>query len=131
MLKPDTVRRGKIGEIIRRIEDKGFTIIAMKMLTPSRNLAEEHYAVHRNKDFFEPTCDFVCSGNVVAMVVEGLNAVGLMRILMGKAKPVEALPGTIRGDLTADIQENLIHGSDSYESAKIEIALWFPELVNT
>jgi len=128
MVKPDGVRRKLAGEIIRRIESRNFDIIAMKMLTPSRELAEEHYAVHRGKDFFEPTVQFVTSGPVVAMVVEGENAIQLMRNMMGATNPLNAVPGTIRGDLTISMRENLIHGSDSPETAETEIKLWFPEL---
>jgi nucleoside-diphosphate kinase len=121
MLKPDTVKRKLIGEIIHRIEQKGFNIVAMKMTTASRELAEKHYDVHRERDFFKPNCDFVCSGPVVAMIIEGNNA----------THPTKAQPGTIRGDLTTDLQQNLIHGSDCKDSADTEIALWFPELFTT
>jgi len=128
MIKPDGVRRKLAGEIIRRIEDRNFEIVAMKMLTPSRKLVEEHYAVHRGKDFFEPTVEFVTSGPVVAMVVAGENAIDLIRTTMGATNPLNAAPGTIRGDLTISMQQNLIHGSDSPETAATEIKLWFPEL---
>lgn len=129
MIKPDGVRRKLAGEIIRRIEDRNFEIVAMKMLTPPRELVEEHYAVHRGKDFFEPTVEFVTSGPVVAMVVRGDNAIQLIRTTMGATNPLNAAPGTIRGDLTISMQQNLIHGSDSPETAQTEIKLWFPELV--
>ena len=129
MIKPDGVRRKLAGEIIRRIESRNFDIVAMKMLTAPRELVEEHYAVHRGKDFFEPTVDFVCSGPVIAMVVEGDNAIQLMRTTMGATNPLNAAPGTIRGDLTISMQQNLIHGSDALETAQTEIKLWFPELV--
>ena len=128
MIKPDGVRRKLTGEIIRRIEARNFDIVAMKMLTASRELVEEHYAVHRGKDFFEPTVEFVCSGPVVAMVVEGENAIDLIRTTIGATNPRNAAPGTIRGDLTISMQQNLIHGSDSPETAATEIKLWFPEL---
>ena len=128
MIKPDGVRRKLAGEIIRRIEGRNFEIVAMKMLTPSRELVEEHYAVHRGKDFFEPTVEFVTSGPVVAMVVAGENAIDLIRTTMGATNPLNAAPGTIRGDLTISMQQNLIHGSDSPETAATEIKLWFPEL---
>ena len=127
LIKPDAVRRKLAGEIIRRIESRGLDIIALKMLTPSRELAERHYAVHRGKDFFEPTVEFITSGPVVAMVVEGENAIQLMRNMMGATNPLNAAPGTIRGDLTTSMRENLIHGSDSPENANIEIKLWFDE----
>lgn len=129
MIKPDGVRRKLIGEIIRRLENRNLNITAMKMLTPDRKLAEEHYAVHRGKDFFEPTVEFITSGPVVAMVVEGeRNTIELVRRTMGSCEPLEAEPGSIRGDLTISKRFNLIHGSDSPESAAREIALWFPEL---
>jgi len=128
MIKPDAVRRKLAGEIIRRIESRNFNIVAMKMLTPSRELAEEHYAVHKGKDFFEPTVEFITSGPVVAMVVEGENAIQLMRTTMGATNPLNAVPGTIRGDLTISMRENLIHGSDAPETAATEIKMWFPEL---
>lgn len=128
MIKPDGVRRKLVGEIVRRIEDRNFEIVAMKMLKPSRELAEEHYAVHKGKDFFEPTVEFITSGPVVAMVVEGENAIQLMRTTMGATNPLNAVPGTIRGDLTISMRENLIHGSDAPETAATEIRLWFAEL---
>lgn len=128
LIKPDAVKRRLIGEIIRRIEGRDLSIVAMKMLTPSRELAEKHYAVHRGKDFFEPTIEFITSGPVVAMIVEGENAIELTRIMMGATDPLEAAPGTIRGDLTTSMRFNLIHGSDSRESAAREIDLWFGEL---
>lgn len=128
MIKPDAVKRKLVGEITRRIEDRNFNIVAMKMLTPSRELAEKHYAVHKDKDFFESTVEFITSGPVVAMVVEGEDAIQLIRIKMGAADPLNAVPGTIRGDLTSSIHENLIHGSDAPETAATEIKLWFPEL---
>ncbi len=128
MLKPDAVKRKLVGEIISRIEHRNFTIAAMKMLTPSRELAEEHYAVHRGKDFFEPTVEFITSGPVIAMVVEGDDAIQIMRNMMGALDPTKAASGTIRGDFTISTRENLIHGSDSPETAEREIGLWFPEL---
>lgn len=128
MIKPDAIRRKLIGEIVKRIEDRNFTIVAMKMLTPSRQLAEQHYAVHKDKYFFDGLVEFITSGPVVAMVVEGENAIQLMRIKMGAADPLDAVPGTIRGDLTISMSKNLIHGSDSPQTAKTEIKLWFPEL---
>lgn len=128
MIKPDGVRRKLIGEIIGRIEDRNFSIVGMKMLIPSRQLVEEHYAAHRGKDFFEPTVEFVTSGPVIAMIVEAENAITLMRTMMGATNPLEAAPGTIRSDLTVSMRENLIHGSDSPEAAATEIKLWFPEL---
>jgi len=128
MIKPDAVRRKLVGEIIGRIEKRNLRIAAMRMLTPSRELAEKHYAVHRGRDFFEPTVEFICSGPVVAMVVEGDNAIQIMRNMMGALEPTQAASGTIRGDFTISTRENLIHGSDSRETAAYEIGLWFPEL---
>ncbi len=129
LIKPDAVRRKLIGEIVSRIEKRNLNIIAMRMLTPPRELAEKHYNVHRGKDFFEPTVRFLCSGPVVAMVVEGENSIAITRRMIGSVDPCESAPGTIRGDFTISARENLIHGSDSAESADYEIALWFPELV--
>ena len=129
MIKPDGVRRKLIGEIIRRIEGRNFTISAMKMLVPTPELAARHYAVHQGKEFFEPLVEFITSGPVVAMVIEGDNAVALMRNTMGATDPANAISGTIRGDFTISRRENLIHGSDSLETAEYEIGLWFPELV--
>lgn len=127
MIKPDAVRRRLVGEIISRIEKRNLTITQMRMITPTRELAEKHYVAHRGKDFFESTVEFVSSGPVVAMVVEGDNAIRLMRNMMGALNPLEAAPGTIRGDYTISTRENLIHGSDSPETAAYEIGLWFPE----
>lgn len=128
MIKPDGVRRKLMGDIITRIEHRNLDIVAMRMLTPSRELAEEHYAAHKGKDFFEPTVEFITSGPVVAMVVEGESAIRIMRNMIGALNPEEAASGTIRGDFTTSTRFNLIHGSDSPESAATEIALWFPEL---
>ena len=125
MVKPDGVQRRLVGEIIRRFEDKGFTLAALKMLTPARETAEAHYAVHRGKPFFESVVSFISSGPVVAMVWEGEDIVSLSRKLMGATKPADAAPGTIRGDYANTIEQNLIHGSDSPENAEQEIKIWF------
>lgn len=125
MIKPDGVRRGLVGECIRRFEQRGLKIVALKMVLPSRELAEKHYAVHREKPFYEELVQFITSGPVVAMVLEGPNAVPLVRTMMGALDPLQAQPGTIRGDFTCDKQMNIIHGSDSAETAAEEIALWF------
>ena len=125
MVKPDGVARKLVGEIIGRFENKGFTLAEMRMLVPTRELAEAHYAVHRGKPFFDGVVRFICSGPVVAMVWEGPDVVALSRKLMGATKPEDSLPGTIRGDFAATISENLIHGSDSLENAEIEIGIWF------
>ena len=128
MIKPDGVARRLVGEIIRRFEARGFNITALKMLTPSKELAEKHYAVHKGKPFYEGLLEFITSGSVVAMVLEADDAVRLVRNMMGALDPAEAVSGTIRGDFTTDTRQNIIHGSDSSETAAFEIALWFPEL---
>jgi nucleoside-diphosphate kinase len=125
MVKPDGIRRRLVGEIIRRFEAKGFTLTALKMVTPTREQAEEHYEVHRGKPFFEGVVDFISSGPVVAMIWEGDDAVALARKLIGATKPTDSLPGTIRGDFANTTAKNLIHGSDSVENAQTEIAVWF------
>lgn len=129
MIKPDGVRRKLIGEIVSRIERRNLDIVAMKMLTPSRKLAEEQYAVHKGKDFYDSLVEFVTSGPVVAMVVEGESAVKIMRNMIGALDPEQAASGTIRGDFTVSKCKNLIHGSDSTETAATEIELWFADLV--
>ena len=125
MVKPDGVQRRLVGEIIRRFENKGFTLAALQMVTPSREKAEAHYAVHRGKPFFEGVVSFISSGPVVAMIWEGEDVVTLSRKLMGATKPADAAPGTIRGDYANTIEQNLIHGSDSAENAELEIGIWF------
>lgn len=128
MIKPDGIARRLVGEIIRRFEEKGFELVALRMLTPSQGMAESHYAVHRGRPFFEGVVRFITSGPVVAMVWEGDDVINLARKMMGATKPADSLPGTIRGDYANSIEQNLIHGSDSPETAATEIALWFPEL---
>jgi nucleoside-diphosphate kinase len=125
MIKPDGVERHLVGEIIRRFETRGLRLVGLKMLVPSRATAEQHYAVHRERPFYGELVDFITSGPVVAMVWEGTEAIKLTRTMIGATKPVEALPGTIRGDFTTEIQTNLVHGSDAPETAAAEIALWF------
>jgi nucleoside-diphosphate kinase len=125
MVKPDGVQRRLTGEIIRRFENRGLKLVALKMLTPPRETAEKHYEVHKERPFYGELVDFVTSGPVVAMVWEGPEAVKLTRQMIGATKPLEAVPGTIRGDYTCDVMSNLIHGSDSPENAAAEIALWF------
>ncbi len=125
MIKPDGLERRLAGEIIRRFETRGLNLVALKMLVPSRQTAEAHYAVHRDKPFFADLVDFITSGPVVAMVWEGEEAVKLTRTMIGATRPIEAAPGTIRGDFTTLLQANLVHGSDSVENAATEIALWF------
>jgi len=125
MVKPDGVHRRLVGEIIRRFENKGFTLAGLKMLTPTREMAEAHYAVHRGKPFFEGVVGFISSGPVVAMIWEGEDVVALSRKIMGATKPADSTPGTIRGDYANTIEQNLIHGSDSVENAETEIGIWF------
>jgi len=124
-IKPDGVQRGLVGEILNRFERKGFKLIALKQITPSRELAEQHYGVHRDRPFFKGLVDFITSGPVVAMVWEGDGVIASARRLIGTTKPLEADPGTIRGDFAVNIGRNVIHGSDGEETAKYEIGLWF------
>ena len=127
LVKPDAVQRKLAGEIISRLEKKGLKIVALKMLQMDRELAEQHYAIHKGKPFFPGLVDFITSGPIVAAVVEGENAVEVVRRLMGETDPLKAAPGTIRGDFGLDIGQNLIHGSDSGENAAKEINLFFSE----
>jgi nucleoside-diphosphate kinase len=129
MVKPDGVRRGLVGEIISRFEKKGLRLVALRQVVPSRDVAEKHYAVHRDKPFFGAVVDFITSGPVVAMVLEGeSDVIEMVRLMMGKTKPTEAAPGTIRGDFANTTQENLVHGSDATDTSKDDIALWFPDI---
>ena len=128
LVKPDGVRRCLAGEVIRRLEDKGLTLIAMELRTLDRATAEEHYAEHRERPFFGELVEFITGGPLVALVVEGPNAVAGTRRLMGVTNPVEATPGSIRGDFALEIGQNLVHGSDSSESAAREIAIFFKQL---
>ena len=128
LVKPDGVKKGLIGEIIFRLEKKGLKIAAMRMLQMDKALARRHYAVHKGKPFFVGLVDFITSGPIVAVVVEGEKSVEVVRKLMGETDPVKAAAGTIRGDYGLDIGKNLIHGSDSEENAQKEIALFFPDL---
>ena len=128
LIKPDGVARRLIGEVISRIEQKGLTITALQLRNVSQELAAQHYAEHEGKAFFEPLLKFITSGPVVAAIVEGPRAVAAFRQLAGGTDPVEkATPGTIRGDFGLETQFNLVHGSDSPESAEREIALWFAQ----
>lgn len=127
LIKPDALQRGLAGEIISRLEKKGLKIIAMKMLHMDRNMAERHYAVHKGKPFFNELVDFIVSSPVIAIVFEGKNAIKVIRTMMGETDPLRAQPGTIRGSLGIDIGHNLVHGSDSAESADTEIKLFFSE----
>lgn len=132
LVKPDGVSRGLVGEVLRRIEAKGYALVALQLRTAERELLQRHYAEHEGKPFFEPLVTFMSSGPVVAAVVEGERVVAAFRSLAGATDPVAAAPGTIRGDLGRDwgtsVQQNIVHGSDSPESAEREIGIWFPEL---
>lgn len=128
LVKPDGVRRGLVGEIIGRLERKGLRLVAGRFFTIDRELAGKHYAEHTEKPFFGDLVDFITSGPVMALAVGGPHAVSVVRTLMGPTNPAEAPPGTIRGDLAIELTENLIHGSDSEESAERELGLFFPEL---
>jgi nucleoside-diphosphate kinase len=125
LIKPDAVRRRLAGEILGRIEARGFEIRAGRLLTASRELGEEHYAEHRGKPFFGDLVDFITSGPTWALVVEGEGAIATMRKTIGATNPANAEPGTLRGDFAMSMPDNLVHGSDSPESAEREVALWF------
>lgn len=127
MVKPDGVKRGLTGEIIRRIEQKGFRIVGLKQLVISRETAEEHYGEHKGKPFYEGLVNFITSGPVVAMVLEGENAILEWRKMMGATNPKDAAPGTIRGDFATILDENVAHGSDAPETAEREIGIFFTE----
>ena len=123
--KPEAVMRGLMGEIISRIERKGLTITAMKLLQPTRKQAEKIYEVHKGKSFYEPLIDHVTSAPILAIVIEGPNVVSALRNMIGKTNPIEARPGTIRGDFALNVRKNMIHASDSLENAKKEIKILF------
>lgn len=127
LLKPDAVQRGLIGRILGRFEEKGLKVIGLKMRRFPVELVRRHYAVHRERPFFAGLVGFMTSGPVVAIAIEGKDAIGVVRRLMGKTNSREAEPGTIRGDLGMSFSNNLVHGSDGPESAKTELALFFPE----
>lgn len=126
-IKPDGVQRGLVGEIIRRFETKGFTIVGLKFMQVSRELAQQHYDVHREKPFFTGLVEFITSGPVAAMVLEGDGVVAAARKMIGATNPLNAEPGTIRGDFGVNIGRNIIHGSDAVDTAEREIALWFKQ----
>jgi Nucleoside diphosphate kinase len=128
LVKPDGVRRGLVGEIVSRLERKGATLVAMEMRTLDRATAEQHYAEHREKPFFGELVEFITSGPLVAVVVEGHRVIEAWRTMMGVTDPVNAAPGSLRGDYALVLTENLVHGSDSPESAAREVALFFPRL---
>jgi nucleoside-diphosphate kinase len=126
-IKPDGVQRGLMGDIIQRFEAKGFTLVGMKFMQVSRDLAEKHYGEHQGKPFFAGLVDFITSGPVLAMVWEGKGVVASARKMIGVTNPLNAEPGTIRGDYGIDIGRNIIHGSDAVETAQQEISLWFSD----
>ena len=132
LVKPDGFRRGLSGEVLRRIEAKGYSLAALGVVTPTRDQLAAHYAEHEGKPFYEPLLEFMSSGPVTAAVIEGQGCIAGFRALAGATDPTAAAPGTIRGDLGRDwgvkVQQNIVHGSDSPESAAREIAIWFPEL---
>jgi nucleoside-diphosphate kinase len=130
LLKPDAVRRGLVGEVIRRFEAKGLTIAAMELRQVDGELADQHYAEHVERAFYPPLRTFVTSGPSVALILEGDEAIEVVRAINGATDGRKAAPGTIRGDLSLSNRENLVHGSDSPESAAREIALWFPDLAD-
>ena len=127
LIKPDGVQRQLIGPIITRLEGRGLKIVALKMISVSQELARKHYAIHEGKPFFEPLIAYITSAPVVAMIVEGPNAIEVTRNTMGATNPVNATPGTIRADYGLEIGRNLVHGSDGPDTAATEIALWFDE----
>ena len=128
LIKPDAVRRGLIGNVLSRFEAKGLSVVALEMRTIDESLADEHYAEHVDRDFYPPLRAFVTSGPMLAAVLEGDEAVDVVRAINGATDGRKAAPGTIRGDLSLSNRENLVHGSDSAESAEREIKLWFPGL---
>ena len=128
LVKPDAFARRLTGEVLARFERKGLTIVAMKHMTVDQALAEQHYAEHREKPFFGELVEFITGGPLVALVLEGHEAVAAARQVIGATNPVEAAPGSIRGDFGLEVQTNLVHGSDSPESAQREVGLFFPEL---
>lgn len=128
IIKPDAVAQRKIGEILSRFEAAGLAIVAAKMLTLTRAQAAEFYAIHKERPFFEGLLDFMVSGPVMVQVLEGEDAIAKNRALMGATNPAQAAPGTIRADFAADVEKNAVHGSDSEQTAALEIAQFFPDL---
>jgi len=127
MVKPDAVQRGLVGEVVSRIEDRGLKLIAMKLLVPSREQGEEHYAEHEDEPFYDDLVGFITGGPAVPMVVEGENAISVVRDMIGATDPAEAAPGTVRGDLALDIGRNCVHAADAPETAEREIAIYFDD----
>jgi nucleoside-diphosphate kinase len=128
LVKPDGVARGLVGQVVARLEAKGLRLVAAELRTLTTEVAEEHYAEHRERPFFGSLVEFITGGPLLALVVEGPRAIEAFRALAGATDPVKAAPGTIRGDFALEVQNNIVHGSDSPESAAREIALFFPEL---
>ncbi|GAB3435890.1 nucleoside-diphosphate kinase [Actinophytocola sediminis] len=126
LVKPDGVQRGLVGEVVSRIERKGLRLVALELKNAERSVAEAHYAEHASKPFYESLLEFITGGPLVAMVVEGERAIDAFRQLAGATDPVKSATGSIRGDFAVEVQFNIVHGSDSPESAKREIDLWFP-----
>lgn len=125
LIKPDGVQRLLVGRILGRFEERGLKLVALKLVHIDRALAEQHYAVHRGKPFFEGLLDFITSSPLVAMALEGPNAIGMVRTMVGSTRPHEAAAGSIRGDLAVETAQNLVHASDGPETAATELALWF------
>ena len=125
LVKPDGVQRQLVGRILARYEERGLRIVGLKLVKVDRDLAERHYAVHKGKPFFEGLVAFITSGPLVAAALEGPDAISMVRAMNGATKPVEAAPGTIRGDLAVEMGQNLVHASDSAESAAMELSIWF------
>ncbi len=128
LIKPDGVKKGLVGEVIGRFERLGMRMVAMKLMGIDDDMAARHYEEHKGKDFYQALIDFITSGEVVAIVLEGEAAITIVRKVMGPTNPVEAPPGTIRGDFAVSIDHNIVHGSDGPESAKREISIFFPDL---
>ena len=128
LIKPDAMRRGLAGEILGRLERRGLVVRGGELLQVDRDLAERHYAEHREKPFFGELVEFITSSPTLALAIEGEGAIATVRVTMGATNPADAAPGTIRGDLALSMPDNLVHGSDSAESAARELALWFPDL---
>ena len=125
LIKPGGVERNLIGEIIRRIEARNLKVTSLKLMTADRSVVEEHYGEHRGKPFFESVVSYLCSGPIVAMAVSGENSVKAIRAMMGATNPIDATPGTVRGDLALSIEDNLVHSSSDPEAAARELGLWF------
>jgi nucleoside-diphosphate kinase len=127
LIKPDAVQRLLVGRLIARLEDKGLKLVGLKLVAVDRELAERHYAIHRERPFFAGLVAFITSSPLVALAVQGPNAIGVVRAMVGATRPWESDPGTIRGDFALEVGQNLVHASDGPETAATELALWFPE----